>query len=759
MTAARSPAPATARRRRHLRGWLALCCILATGSAAATPVLRIDGRLDEAAWGGAQRFDDFVVTEPYTLDPPAHPTAVRVLSTPAGIAIGFEMQQPAGVPRQRDRTPRDADIPGDRVNVFIDFDADGEVGYNFTVGLSGAVQDATITNEVVFSNDWDADWQSAVQETADGWSVEMLLPWTIAAMRDSTAPRRSIALMFDRVLGHRAERSGSPAASFTRPRFVSEFRRIEIDQYQLSILEWFPYATAQHDLIARGSSGKAGLDVFWKPSGEFQLTAALNPDFGQVEADELVVNFDAVETFFSDKRPFFTENQSLFDLRTPDSGQLIYTRRIGGPRDDDSGLAADIDAAIKLNGSARGLGYGMLAAIESDHADDVGSLYYAHRVVRPDPVLSLGYLGTWTDRPLLERTALVNAVDATWRPNAHAQLSGQLIASDTEQQRDGEHGRGAWLRLDLTPSTALRHELELTHFDAALDFNDIGFQRRNSLNEAEWTTQYQQSGFGEDHLLRGISWYIEGQYRSNDRGDRLPVVLIPELTLQYRDGAQTFASLQVETAGYDDLISRGNGLVRVAPEWSLFIEHETARIGRWAFEFAINPYEAALDDDGWYVEGGAQWFASEQFAIGAELGWLRSDDWLIWERDRLFGVYARTQVTAEIDANWFPAERHELRLKLQWLAIDADEPEAFAIGANARLQPADFALQPFAINNFGIQLRYRWTFRPQSDLFVVYSRGGFSEAFGGQPGITDLVQDAFSLRDADQVLVKLRYRL
>ena len=68
-------------------------------------------------------------------------------------------------------------------------------------------------------------------------------------------------------------------------------------------------------------------------------------------------------------------------------------------------------------------------------------------------------------------------------------------------------------------------------------------------------------------------------------------------------------------------------------------------------------------------------------------------------------------------------------------------------------------MDDFAINNFGVQLRYRWTFAPQSDLYVVYSRGGFSERSGDPRGIDDLFADAFSLRDADQFLVKVRYRL
>ena len=87
----------------------------------------------------------------------------------------------------------------------------------------------------------------------------------------------------------------------------------------------------------------------------------MNPDFGQVESDDLVVNFSATETFISDKRPFFTENQGIFEFTTPsDFSQLLYTRRVGGPADDGVG-AGDITAALKLNGSLGATKYGVFA--------------------------------------------------------------------------------------------------------------------------------------------------------------------------------------------------------------------------------------------------------------------------------------------------------------------------------------------------------------------------------------------------------------
>ena len=63
----------------------------------------------------------------------------------------------------------------------------------------------------------------------------------------------------------------------------------------------------------------------------------MNPDFGQVESDDIVVNFSATETFYSDKRPFFSENNSLFNVRGS-MFRIINTRRIGASPDYDCSL-------------------------------------------------------------------------------------------------------------------------------------------------------------------------------------------------------------------------------------------------------------------------------------------------------------------------------------------------------------------------------------------------------------------------------------
>ena len=751
------------------RGALALLgALFVAGSGAAHAAIVLDGRFDEPEWSQAHAFDDFVVTQPYTLATPTHPTRVRMIGTPEGIAFAFEAEHPPTTERQRSITPRDADIPGDRVNVYIDFDGDAKVAYNFTVGLTGALQDGTITNENVYTTDWDGDWEAAVAETDAGYTIEILLPWTVAAMNDTDTATRTVKVQFDRVIAANLERSASSPAFFSRARYVSEFAPVEIAQYEASILRFFPYATAISDQIAEDVELKFGGDVFWKPSGSFQLTAAINPDFGQVEADELVVNFDAIETFFSDRRPFFTENQALFDLRTPDSGLLIYTRRIGGPRDDEPARAAEIDAAVKLNGSAHGFDYGVLTAFERDYADEVGSAFYAQRLVHPGPEFTLGYLGTYVDRPFLDRNAIVNAVDLAWRPNAQWIVTSQVLASAIDDGANGlpddftddYDGTGAWFRAFYTPNAAWQNELEVTHFDDTLDFNDMGFQRRASLNELEYTVSRRFSDFGADDPRGAVRWSLEPQLRWNDSGDRLPGVLLLVRDAQQKSGATLVTEVMWQSRGIDDLISRGNGNVSRNPRLSVFQNYTSQRRGDWKFTSGVYAFQEGIDGWALQLENQLIWYAAENLTLSifADPRW--SEDWLVWQEDDLFGSYARFQLFSGFNVDWFPAPSHEFRLKTQWLAIDAHDGEAYRIGAGDRLARTDEAIRPFTVNNFGIQARYRWTFAPQSDLYVVYSRGGFAQQDGPElrDATFDLFRDAIELRDADQFLVKVRYR-
>jgi hypothetical protein len=65
------------------------------------------------------------------------------------------------------------------------------------------------------------------------------------------------------------------------------------------------------------------------------LSATINPDFGQVEVDPAQVNLTAFETFYSERRPFFTEGADIFSFgnvrsfNSYGSQEYFYSRRVG----------------------------------------------------------------------------------------------------------------------------------------------------------------------------------------------------------------------------------------------------------------------------------------------------------------------------------------------------------------------------------------------------------------------------------------------
>lgn len=715
--------------------------------------ITIDGKLDEPEWTQARSYDDFRITQPYRLTAPEAGlgTQARMLSTPEGIAVAFVLEQAPAVQRIKPRLERDQLRNADRVSFNIDFDGDGRAAYAFTVSLSGSIQDGVLTNENQLNTDWDTDWSSAVSESEGGWQAEILIPWSVATMRGADTANRTVAVYFARVVGSTGERQAFPAVAQDRGgSFVSDFEAVDIPQYRSALFHYWPYATALHDFIGDRTRYKAGVDVFWKPSPNFQLSGTVNPDFGQVEADDLVINFDAVETFFSDKRPFFTENQSIFDLRTPDSGRLIHTRRIGATQ--------DINAALKLNGSLGKLGYGLLAASEDD---DAGRDFYAARLQYPlSEALNIGWLGTDTERPSTDRRAQVQAVDMRWKPGASLIVNAQVLASAIDQQGVGTRDTGAWLRTFWTPTDRWSFEVEATHFGAQLNFNDLGYQRRPNLNELEATADFNQRIADEQSRLRNIRWIAEVQARSNDQGYRLPTYLLLTNLYNFRNGNQLTLFAGPRTAGWDDRISRGNGLWRTSGRYAAEAEFTSARYGDWTFSAALGLTPVGLSATPARTASlTASWYPSEAFNAEFELAPEWTQDWLIWREANDFGRYSRRYDFAGVNLSWFPAARHELRLKSQWLAIRARDGRGYQLQSTGDMQVTGETLPDFDLNELGLQLRYRYLLGPQSDLFLAYSRGGSGEyEREDHIGTGELFEEALRLRDSDQLLVKVRYR-
>lgn len=719
--------------------------------------IEVDGRIDPAEWQGAQHITDFRQVQPLTGAPASQPTEAWILATPDGLAIAFRNVQPASVPRTRQRVQRDFDEQVDRVNLMIDFDGDGRTGYNFTVSSTGGISDAVITNQNEFNDDWDGNWRHAVSEDADSWSVEMLIPWYIAPMRKANGGTRTMKAYLDRVIGSTGERSAWPAASYERPRFLSEFNRIEVPQYSQALLAVTPYVSGLYDNVGGSSDYDGGVDMFWKPNGQFQMTATVNPDFGQVESDDLVVNFSATETFISDKRPFFTENQGLFEYTTPsDYSQLLYTRRIGGPADDGQG-SGDITAAVKINGSLGQTKYGLFMA---DEADEVGRSFRALRLVRDLSQQNLGLMLTQVDRPYFDREATVLGVDHNWRPTQRWNVRTRVFGSRIDEAGDRHSDLGATLWADYEMDRGWRQQWIAMHFGNDLQINDAGYLSRNSTNYLHWEVRKRFAEQPQTSRYSSKEWRWRASSNHNNRGEHLSDQFRMSREGRLRNGSYEYAQININSAGVDDLLTRGHGSLKVPWRWNAYYEFQRPRKGNWAHELEAELITGGLsgsDKVGYSFDYQATYFISDAFSVYGGVYGDRTPDWLVWQYDNLIGSFDGREWHINAGMNWNIGSRQELRVKLQALAVDARQRQAYRVMADGAAVRSDEAIDDFNLTRLGFQIRYRYELAPLSYLYVVYARGG-SALERQRDDISGLLRDSFELRDNEQLLVKLAYR-
>ncbi|MGQ0507176.1 MAG: DUF5916 domain-containing protein [Myxococcaceae bacterium] len=364
-----------------MRACLALILALTTSALAGDLVasrtekpIRLDGILDEQAWTTALGFTHFVESFPKTGAPPDLSTEARVLYDRDFLYIGIHCSDPTGqLARQLGR--RDSTPASDRIEVAIDSALDGRTAYAFTVNVAGVLRDRLFYGNVNFTESWDAVWDARTKETADGWSVELALP--LRAFRFSSASDQSWGLLIRRFVPRTRQVFDSTLVPRDLQPFtpgelvVSRFGRLHglKDLHPGRPLELLPYLGARATLRPQYStqatpllldpSLNLGLDFRLALTGDLTLTGAVNPDFGQVEADELIQNLQNAEPFFPEKRPFFLQGLDVFTSVGAEYGvpqQIFYSRRIG--------LTAPILGAVKLAGTVReGLEIGLLDAL------------------------------------------------------------------------------------------------------------------------------------------------------------------------------------------------------------------------------------------------------------------------------------------------------------------------------------------------------------------------------------------------------------
>lgn len=294
----------------------------------------VDGRLDDEAWKSVPATRAFIQKFPKERGLPSEPTSLQVLYDNDALYIAIDCTQ-REVPIVRRLTRRDRKVDADYVTVALDSRRDGTTAFEFTVSAAGVLVDGIRFNDTEFDDTWDENWDGRTAQTADGWSAELRIPLRI--LRFDRVPVQDWGMQVRRYTALRQETDewayipradAGEVSHYGRLRNLIALkpgRSLELRPFVVGRVQWFDISAPFREGATFG--GSAGIDLKWHITQNMTLDATANPDFGQVEADQVVLNLTTYEVFYPEKRPFFLEGVDTFRTPLP----LLYTRRIGRP--------------------------------------------------------------------------------------------------------------------------------------------------------------------------------------------------------------------------------------------------------------------------------------------------------------------------------------------------------------------------------------------------------------------------------------------
>ena len=746
--------------------------------------ISIDGILDEREWSEAREWTKYYESMPFSLAEPKHFQKVLIQEDEKGIYFGFINLQSKDSIRANKHERDDEMANADKCGLAIDFDGDGLTAYGFTVSAGGSINDGIYRNENDVNYDWDADWDSATSINQDGWTAEFFIPWSIAPMKIQKGEKRIVKLSFWRMVAEEWRVNTSIKGNPRQEKFMSLFHEMDFNNYNVSKIDFFPYINVTNDRVLEDTETKSGAEIFWKIDSGKQLNIALNPDFGQVESDELVVNFTSSETFYSDKRPFFSENHSLFAVRGYTFFYVINTRRIGAAPDyncmkysgplkslcDSSQVGiTDIDYAVRYTQQGESVDFGFLSASEADEPFTQGRDFYSVRTVKNGENFSIGYLGTYTDRPVLDRNADVHSVDVIYRPNNKLRFETIYLTSNVDQGIDNTETSGDIFRFRLTasPEKGRWHDFGIFFFDEDTDISDMGYQMNNNMLWAGGQNGLKFTDFDQSSVLLSTEYEYGFGYEAN--ADMNKSAIFASLTYKStfkNTSFMEFANFH-RSASKDYWITRGNVdapfvkkpenygtmLQYKGPSknfFNYFIEVKREKGTTWGFS-ALGFNTAYTTQIDLSPRDNLKFSFMYQHAV--------EDTWLNWAQDNLLAIYKqKKQRTTVASLNWFGGDKHELRMKAQMVAFTARNPRAYLGDTHGDLNPLEMELPPFTLSDLAFQIRYRYEILPLAYLYVVYSKGGRMIEYDEEDNLGEIYKRPWNDPQADTFTVKVRYR-
>lgn len=655
--------------------------------AGAAPV--IDGRLDDACWQQGAWAGEYRQREPFEGAAPTAPTELKILYDNRNVYVAIRAHDPEMATQPRLLGQRD-EFNGDMAGVAFDSYLNRRTAFEFDVTSGGSKLDLILRNDGSVDLNWNAIWDAKVSADAQGWTAEYRIP--LSQLRYANAKDQVWGLHAWRWIRRKQEESNWQVIPMDNRGFVHAFGELRgiADLPPSRRIEVMPYAVVKHESLQKeaGNPYRAkdatdvtgGLDAKIGLSSDFTLDLTVNPDFGQVEADPSEINLSTVETFFSEKRPFFIEGKAMLEFGVDDDVPF-YSRRIGaapsiapvGPGYTAMPTSVRIVSAEKITGrTAGGFSLGVLHALtgredarmveaggeERRQVAEPQTNYFVTRLQNDfagGDTLVGGLLtatrreGSEQELAFLPRQALTAGLDVThyWSDRTYyfeaRSLATRLEGSPAaigDVMRNMVHN---YQRTDADYLTAEADARELSgnagrvrigkgsnghwrYFGGAswrspgVDFNDLGYLANADYVQPAAQLQYYNAEPGRVLRRRDLRLTQTGTYSYG--GETLQHMTRLQAEVAGLSNWFVSTDLRVETARLDARVLRGGPALRRPTRFPYWVYAETD--GGKPTQFKFNGGGSVAPEDGghyWEVEPEISHRFGDRLRVGVEVGY------------------------------------------------------------------------------------------------------------------------------------------
>jgi hypothetical protein len=672
----------------------------------ATESIKVDGRLDEAIYAATPAITRFVQQEPDEFKPATEKTEAWIFFDDDNIYVSARNWESAPGRRVANEMRRDTSQlrQNDTFSVMFDTFHDKRNGYFFSANSIGGLADSQITDEGPPNADWNTVWDVRTGTFEGGWTIEMVFPFK--SLRYQPGLDQVWGINLRRVVRWKNEWSYLAQV----PRALTTFRGIlkisaagTLEGLQAPSasrnLELKPYALTEvatdntvSPAIANDGKARIGGDLKYGITQSITADLTVNTDFSQVEVDEQQVNLTRFNLFFPEKREFFLEGLGTFAFAgrasaglaagTGEAPYLFFSRRIGL----DQSTVIPLRVGGRVNGKAGKVTFGAINVQTGD--DETAHIEAANFTVlrAKRDILRRSAVGAmFTHRTATPGRVGANdgwGVDTTMSFYQNVRFDAYLAGTRSE----GRAGNNLSYR-GFFDYNADKVGVQAEHLVVEPNFlPEIGFVRRTDMRRNYGQLRYSYRPGGA-HQVRRMTPQASVNYTTNTQNRLDTREAVGRFETEFR-------SSDLANLTYTDSFERLVRPFTISPGVTL-------PVGTYNFHTTRVSYT-----------GGQQRKVSGELVY--EFGPFYNGD-----RQSISVNSARLQVTPQVSL--------EPSLSVNWVDLVQGSFTAKVVRARAtytitpRMFVSGIVQYNTAGTSVGSNVRFRWEYRPGSELFVVYT--------------------------------------